>query len=151
MENKISRHLVHFFAVWFCWIIFLPLFFIFIFKQPSASLIFWEALVASAIARLLFVEPLKIFFNLPRPYEVGSAVKLMGDPYGSSFPSGHAAFFSALAASSFLHDLKWGTLFLLGALIIVVARVLAGVHWKSDVVIGMIIGAATSFAVHLFF
>lgn len=150
MENKIPRRLISFFAVWFCWIIFLPLFFVFIFRQSNISVVFLEALVASLAARFLIAEPLKWLTLKKRPYEVGQAVKLMGEPFGSSFPSGHAAFFFALAATAFLYDLKWGILFLFGALIVSIARVLAGVHWWGDVIVGAAIGVIDSYILHFF-
>lgn len=64
----------------------------------------------------------------------------------ASFPSGHATFFFALAFCTFLINKKWGWILTAAAVVTTVARVVAGVHWPSDIVGGAII-AGLVFAV----
>ena len=129
----------------------MPLFIFFVFRLSAPLMFFWEALAASLAARFLIVEPLKWLIQRKRPYEVGRAITLIGNPLGSAFPSGHAAFFFSLAATAFFYDEIWGSIFLLGALIVSISRVIAGVHWKTDIIVGALIGIAASFSIHLLF
>ena len=58
----------------------------------------------------------------------------------ASFPSGHAAFYFALALAMISIDKKRGWIYLAGAALIGLARVAAGVHWPSDILAGAIVG-----------
>jgi undecaprenyl-diphosphatase len=64
-----------------------------------------------------------------------------------SFPSGHATFFMALAVSIFLSHKKAGYLFMFFALLIGIARIIAGVHFPVDILGGFVIGALVAFFV----
>ena len=64
-----------------------------------------------------------------------------------SFPSGHAAFFAALAMVVFLYNRKAGWIYFSAALFIGFARIYTGVHWPLDVLGGLILGAVIGFAV----
>jgi len=59
----------------------------------------------------------------------GREVDVLIKPFDSAFPSGHTAQAFALAVTIFMHDKKIGWFFLIGALAIGVARVLANVHY----------------------
>jgi membrane-associated phospholipid phosphatase len=83
----------------------------------------------------------KVSTRVPRPFEAIPSF----DPlfrYGSldSFPSGHATFFGALAVYTFLLHPRAGAWFLFGAFLIGISRMLAGVHYPVDIVVGFIIG-----------
>lgn len=104
------------------------------------------AIISSVIARLVIVEILKRLFAHPRPYEVLQVHQLIADnERGVSFPSGHAAVFFALAFSF------WGTKYFwplfIFALIASVARVFVGVHYPGDIIVGLLISAATVFVI----
>src|SRR3989344_3854304 len=74
---------------------------------------------SAVLARVLFVELIRYFFYNPRPYMILEKVNiLMNHEVSSSFPSGHAAFFFALASGVYLGDRRWGkAYFVLAALI----------------------------------
>jgi len=56
-------------------------------------------------------------------------------------PSGHAIFMASLAGASVLFkDRRIAIVLSVGAIIIAVARVVAGVHWPSDIIVGLILG-----------
>jgi membrane-associated phospholipid phosphatase len=66
----------------------------------------------------------------------------------SSFPSDHATYFFAIAAS-FWFISRWSGLFFgLFAAFDAVARVMLGVHYPSDIIVGALIGIATSVAIN---
>ncbi len=70
----------------------------------------------------------------------------VSDPFGS-FPSGHAAAFGALAGAMLgnrFHAWKW---YLLAAAVIAISRIAVGVHWPSDVIIGITLGFAAGFLI----
>ena len=69
---------------------------------------------------------------------------------GSSFPSGHATFFMGLAVALFFIDKKIGYLFMFFALIIGLARIIAGAHFPVDILGGFILGSLVSVSVAYF-
>ncbi len=95
---------------------------------------------AWVVARLL-----KLFIQTPRP-EVFSLVR----ETGYTFPSGHATFFMALAFSVYLLHKKVGYWFIFFAIIIGVARIMAGVHFPVDILGGYVLGGLVSYLVAYF-
>jgi membrane-associated phospholipid phosphatase len=84
---------------------------------------------------------LKNIIHAPRPFAVLSGVHKIfspDDPY--SFPSGHATFFSALATALYFYHRRIGIIFGLGALLIGVSRIVAGIHYPADILTGWCIG-----------
>lgn len=101
------------------------------------GLSFFSALLAWFLASL-------IKYNLPspRPFEVYTNLKpLFTTAHGDAFPSGHATFMGALAVGVFLQKKKFGLIFILGAILVAIARVLSHVHWPIDVIAGLLFGA----------
>ena len=97
------------------------------------------AATASIIARLGITELIRVFYHRLRPFLVLPTHQLITDS-AWSFPSGHATFFFALATALYLYNKKWGTGFFVGAILITLARVIAGVHYPSDILGGALIG-----------
>lgn len=114
-----------------------------LFKDRNFKTNLWVSLSSVIVSRLIIVEPLKILFDRQRPFEVLSLHKLIVDEgTGKSFPSGHAAILFSIAFA--FYGTKWfWTLFAL-AVLSSVARIFVGVHYPSDILVGAIIGAATS-------
>ena len=90
----------------------------------------------------VFAWILKAWFFVPRPIIVLGIAPIItvNDQYGA-FPSAHATFFSAMAVSIFLRNRRAGGLFFCAALVVAFARVAGGVHWPSDAVGGLALGA----------
>jgi len=88
---------------------------------------------------------LKLHLEIPRPgvFTAGLHALLTETDYG--FPSSHAAVYSALAVSLFFINKRAGYVTAVIALVIGIARVLAGVHTPLDILGGYIVG--TLFAV----
>lgn len=83
-------------------------------------------------------------FNAPRPYECCSIAPLIArDGAGKSFPSRHAFSAFAIAASWFAASAPIAVVLLVAAVVLAVCRVLGGVHFPRDVVVGALIGSAT--------
>ncbi len=66
----------------------------------------------------------------------------------SSFPSDNATYLFAIAASLWLISGWWGLFFGIFAAFAALARVYLGIHYPSDIVVGALIGIATSLAVN---
>lgn len=90
-------------------------------------------------------EIFKLFFASPRPFAapdmdfIITPLISVNDPFGS-FPSSHTAFFAALAVTMYFCNPKIGKLFLIGTVLIGIARIGAGVHWPIDIVSGFFFG-----------
>lgn len=83
-------------------------------------------------------------FNAPRPYECCSIAPLIArDGAGKSFPSRHAFSAFAIAASWFAGSAPVAVVLLVAVVVLAVCRVLGGVHFPRDVVVGALIGSAT--------
>lgn len=83
-------------------------------------------------------------FNAPRPYECCAIAPLIArDGAGKSFPSRHAFSAFAIAASWFAASAPVAVVLLVAAVVLAVCRVLGGVHFPRDVVVGALIGSAT--------
>jgi undecaprenyl-diphosphatase len=97
---------------------------------------------------------IKHFFPSLRPFATdGRGVDVLIKPTDSAFPSAHTALAFGLAVTLFLHDRKVGWIYLIGALTIGVARVLANVHYPIDILGGAFIGTLVAVLVekpHLF-
>lgn len=99
-----------------------------------------HALVAAFIAWCVSAL-IKYFFPTLRPFMInGREIDVLIMPVDGAFPSGHAAEAFALAVTVFMHDRKIGWLFLVGALTVGVARVVANVHYPADIVGGAFLG-----------
>ena len=102
--------------------------------------------IGSAIlARVVFVELIRYFFYNPRPYLVLEKVNiLMNHETSSSFPSGHATFFFALAFGVYLTNRRWGRVYLVLAALVGLARIFVSIHWPLDILAGAGLGIATT-------
>jgi undecaprenyl-diphosphatase len=101
------------------------------------------AVASAVLARLVITEIIRYFYYSPRPFMVFDFTPLLYD-FAGSFPSGHAAFFFALATIIFLFHKKWGIAYFTGTFIICISRIMAGVHWPSDILGGMIVGIGSA-------
>ena len=69
---------------------------------------------------------------------------------GYAFPSGHTAVAAAIAFAIFFINKKIGYLFMSFALLIGLARIVAGVHFPVDILGGVVLGGGVSWFVAFF-
>ncbi|MCL4437537.1 phosphatase PAP2 family protein, partial [Patescibacteria group bacterium] len=86
----------------------------------------------------------------PRPFDYFHFTPLISES-GNSFPSGHAAFFFAIAIIILFWRPKWGWFFVGSSILLSIARIYVGVHWPLDIIGGAVIGLASGFAVYYLF
>ena len=89
--------------------------------------------------------------NAPRPYEIWEIVPLLDrDSPGQSMPSRHV-FSATIISMACLHaSLSVGLILLILSAILVLVRVLGGVHYPKDVVVGYICGVMWGMIFFLF-
>jgi undecaprenyl-diphosphatase len=118
-------------------------------EKTKNRLMVLAALVAALVARFGVATSFYHFFIRLRPFASGVVNQLVSyNGARSSFPSGHASFFFALATAVYLYNKKFylernqwaGACFLIMATLISLARVYVGVHYPSDILAGAIIG-----------
>lgn len=119
------------------------LLFIFSHKHKQTGVRNVAVILSSAVAAWLIAKLIKFSFPMPRPFVALENVNLLFE-HGNidSFPSGHATFFFGVAvALSFYHRFLGG-LYIAGAILIGLSRVIAGVHWPIDILAGYFLGGA---------
>ncbi|OGF81380.1 hypothetical protein A2924_03190 [Candidatus Giovannonibacteria bacterium RIFCSPLOWO2_01_FULL_44_16] len=119
-----------------------------------------HAFSAGILARFVFAEVIRFFYDRPRPFDVPAEAlakagvlvhKLIEQAPGHSLPSGHASFSFALAMAVYYYYPKTSILFFLGALAMGAGRVSAGVHWPSDILAGALVGIFSAWLINFIF
>ncbi len=111
--------------------------------------VFLEVLASVILSRVIITEIIRFLYCRPRPF-MAYAVKQLVSENHCSFPSGHAAFFFALAMAVYFFNKKWGLVFFSAAILMTIARVISGVHYPTDILGGAIIGILSAYVVLLF-
>lgn len=124
-----------------------------VFKAESTYQVFLQkkkeilkAFITGVFAWIL-AYGLKILFHISRPFDAFTEVRALIPESGYAFPSGHATFYMALAFSLFLVHKKAGYIFISFAVLIGLARIMAGVHFPIDILGGFILGALVAYFV----
>lgn len=100
------------------------------------------------LSRGILTETIRFFWPRQRPFDALGFQALIPES-GASFPSGHAAFYFALAAVIFYFNKKWGIWFLILSFLNGLARVFVGVHWPGDILGGIVVGLLSFWLVKL--
>lgn len=144
-NNQLLDSFIVFIASSLPWILicYTLIYFIFIQKNPRKLFIITLVVLTSA----LITEFLKwVVFQEPRPFlampNVTTLINII--PFGS-FPSQHATIFSALATIMFIYNKKTGVWFILFCLLIGISRIVAGIHYPSDILTGFFIGFTVTY------
>ena len=142
------------FLDWF--IIFLGEYLIFILALAAVILILKErdwrrrtyftalVIISTVLSRSIFTEIIQFYYHHPRPFVMLAINPLIEHAPTSSFPSGHLSFFS-VALTVWLINRRAGLWFMVGTLLIGLARVAAGIHWPIDILGGILVGSFSFF------
>jgi membrane-associated phospholipid phosphatase len=98
---------------------------------------------------ILVSESISAIYVRQRPFVADSRVHLLV-PHGADggMPSHHIVFMAALVASIYYYDKRSATFFAVLTLITGVARVVAGIHYPTDVLVGALIGVGIVYVYH---
>ena len=101
---------------------------------------FWRSLLVPAVSFVL-LSIVRRCINAPRPYEALEIEPLIHkDTHGKSLPSRHV-FSMFVIAMTFLWILPvLGTVLLLCGCVLAAVRVVGGVHFPRDVIVGAVVG-----------
>ncbi|GEM_PF-128143 len=102
--------------------------------------------VSGLVARFGITAMIRFLHPRARPFMVHHVYQLIAEQ-GSSFPSGHASFFFAVSTAVFMWNKRLGLVFFGLSLLMGICRVIAGVHYPSDIFGGMVVGVASGLLV----
>jgi membrane-associated phospholipid phosphatase len=119
-----------------------------LFKKDSVTRLKFYTIASSELVAGIFTTSLKFAVHRDRPFKTYPNDIFKHSTAGSlSFPSGHTSAAFSLATSLSLAFPKWYVIApsLLWAGTVGYSRMYLGVHYPSDVLVGAIIGAGTSY------
>jgi undecaprenyl-diphosphatase len=128
------------------------LLFVFFISQPSSQLRITAILsIFSLTVSHLLVQGVKRFVRRIRPYLALPDVIVYGHPFKDhSFPSGHSTAAFAIATPFMIQYPFLIMLLLPLSSLIAISRVVLGVHYPSDAIVGSFLGIVTSVIFYLF-
>jgi len=138
----LADYLQYFLGIVFLWLLFCSRY-----PQKKKYVFLFTVLLSILVACFGIAAIIHYFYHHPRPFLVYPVNQIISAS-GSSFPSGHATFFFAMATAIFLFNKKWGIWFCIASVLISTSRVIAGVHYPSDIAGGAIIGFAVAYLIY---
>lgn len=103
--------------------------------------------LAAAAVGLLANQVIAQIWHRPRPYQDHplGVLPLLAPSHDPSFPSDHATAAFAIAFGILFVARRTGWLFLVWAALIGISRVLAGMHYPTDVIAGAVVGLGSGY------
>ncbi len=105
----------------------------------------------SVVSSYVVAHTLKAIFKIARPYITHPTILPLTNVSGYSFPSEHASVYGALTMILFHFDYRLGIVLLFVSMLVMVSRVVVGVHYPVDVVVGFCVGLCVSYGIIIFF
>jgi membrane-associated phospholipid phosphatase len=113
---------------------------IFVFLKARPLFLKLFVLFGSVIVAGILSKILKTLLSVPRPFIAGNFIPVVHET-GFSLPSTHATAFATLTIVAFSMNRKLGIIFGISTLLIGLSRVILGVHYPFDVLLGFALGA----------
>lgn len=107
-----------------------------------------EAMLSAVLVRLVIVNIIRWIWHRPRPFVEHKVNLLLQHADAGAFPSGHAAFYFAIATIVFLYNKKAGILFFIASFLISLGRVFVGIHWPADILAGAAVGILSGLLIY---
>ena len=148
-KSQVFDWIVIFWAEYLGWLIavaFLAFLYFSLFSKSEKFRIFLVTIISVVLSRFVVTEIIRFLYCRPRPFMTYTLNQLVEDA-NCSFPSGHSAFFFALAMAIYFYNKKWGAWFFVAAIFISLSRIIVGVHYPVDILGGAIIGILSAYTV----
>ncbi|MFN3301643.1 MAG: phosphatase PAP2 family protein [Patescibacteria group bacterium] len=140
-----------FFAQYLIWLIPILIFLIWLFERKKLLKALFFGFLSAFLVYLFDFLFKKIYFR-PRPFVSLNFQSLINiSPKESSFPSTHTALAFCFAFSVYFINRRLGIILLILAFLIGLARIFTGVHWPSDILIGIVLAFFSSLIVNKIF
>lgn len=108
------------------------------------------AVFAPVVAAFILATVLKEVMHVDRSFVSLDGVFPLFEPNQEySFPSTHATFFGSLAAAGYFFEKRFGIFLAVCAIIVGMARIVAGVHFPADILGGFVLGVLVVFSIYL--
>ncbi|MES2135240.1 MAG: phosphatase PAP2 family protein [Patescibacteria group bacterium] len=146
-KSRLGDFLIMFFGSYIAYPLTLALpVYLFLVQTPlrESILVCASALIAGLMARFVFGSLIRFFHPVPRPFKAHS-LKPFIQLKSPSFPSGHALFFFALSTFVLFFNPLLGVAFFATTALIAIARIIAGLHYPSDMIAGLLIGIVSAY------
>jgi undecaprenyl-diphosphatase len=116
-------------------------------RQPATFRRACAAGLSAAAVGLLLNQVIAQLWHRPRPYQDHplGVVPLLSPSHDPSFPSDHATAAFAIAFGILFVARRTGWLFVAWAALIAASRVLAGMHYPTDVLAGALVGLGSGY------
>jgi len=124
----------------------LALFYLWIVPGVNNKKIVFLAICSNGLVNLV-IKIIDLAFFRPRPFLVIPTNLLYYRPTVSSFPSVPAAVVFSIASAIYIYNKKFGTYAIFVAAVYSVDRVIVGVHYPSDILIGALMGFVASYVI----
>lgn len=146
-QGAVFDYIIRIFALWPVY--FAALFFVYLWFSKR-KLIALEAVFSGLVAWLIIAKAIAQLVPRARPEEAMMAAKeIFFHRPTLSFPSDHASFMFAIAFTFyFIGQKKFGHLFLILAILMGAARVIAGIHFPADILAGAAVGLFVAYSLY---
>ncbi len=148
-QSKTVDFFIIFFAEYLAFV--LPFIFLILLYKTSSSFrekIFTLGVVfSSSLFAYILTSIIRFLYARPRPFLTYNVHQLISES-SHSFPSLHVTFFFAFSFSIYFYNKKWGIWFLLASVLMGISRVMAGVHYPTDIITGAILGFIISWLIY---
>jgi undecaprenyl-diphosphatase len=150
--NVSLSQLTSFLAVYLGWILFVIYILILVWRPKEK---WWREFLFVFICTLgawVLSEVIKYFYVSDRPFLLlDNFTPLLQYGGKESFPSGHATTFFAFGFAVYHYRKLWGNVFIIGAVLISLARIASGLHWPSDILGGFVLAGLTVLVMRVIF
>lgn len=107
-----------------------------------------EMLLAFILSRGIITTTIHYLAQRARPFETLGFTPPFFPVTSGAMPSGHTSALFSIAFIMFTLDARWGIVYLILSLLVGLGRVFVGVHWPSDILVGILVGLASGFFVY---
>lgn len=147
-----AKYLFWLMIIWFFWVIFTK-------KDWSDVWPVWKhrfqyaslALISFVLSRGIVTNIVDSLLESPRPFAALGVEALINHLDVNSFPSGHMSSLIPIALTLWVVRKRSGFWALIATMLVGISRIAVGVHWPSDILGGILVGALSFGLVYFIF